>query len=375
VSAFWKPAALLRGGGLRSILSAIAVVAGLCALDAPAAEGSGGGYDPVASGTTTISLSAPFARLLAQHHVSIGTRGGATRMGRKIVLAAAGGEFDPVLGGATVESAGSITFVSGKRRVPLRAISFKAKRAPLYAKVGGGQLKIASAKKLAFRRRGFGASFTATGLRITAKVATRLDKKLRLGKAIAAGQEIGTVTATVSPATVHLLPQGRLNLAFDPAFFAKLNGLFVSLNPIAPAELGPGPTLSFPVDLESTLAPDAATGTVKLGGAVELLQLGNAQLFWREAWLEPGVASLAAEADAEPSPPQAGKQPQGPLLGLPPGASVSSDPSRRTIAISGQAATLTAAAAGSLNAAFAEGRPVFAAGEAVGALSLSATGE
>jgi hypothetical protein len=358
---------------MRNALIPTLAVLAIWLVGAPGAEASG--YDPVASGVTTIALSAPFAKLLAQHHVSIEARGGAKRRGRKIVLTAVGGELDPVLGGATVESAGSIVFVSGNRKVPLRTIAFKAKRAPLYAKVGGGQLKIASAKKLAFSRRGFGASFTATGLRLTAKVATRLDKKLRLGKTITSGQEIGTITATVFPATVHLLPQGRLALAIDPAFFAKLNSLFVSLNPIAPAELGPGPTLSFPVGLESTLAPDGAAGTVKLGGAAELLQLGNAQVFWREVWLEPAAASLAAETHVEPSPPQSGKQPQGPLLDLPPGASVSSDPSRRTIAITGQGATLTAATAESLNAAFAPGTSTFRAGETIGSLSLTAQAE
>lgn len=343
-------------------------------LGASAAAASSG-YDPVASGSTTITLSASFAQLLARNHVSVEARGGAKRKGRRIVLPATGGEFDPVGGAGTVEGAGSIVFVAGRRTLPFRAVVFKAKRSPLYAKVGGGQLKIASAKALHSKRQGFGATFSATGLRLTAKVATRLDKKLRLGKAIAAGQEIGSIASSVSAGTVHLEPRGRLSLAVDPAFYAKLNSLFVSLNPIAPAELGAGPTLSFPVGLESTLAPDATSGTVKLGGAVELLQLGSAQVFWREVWLEPGAASLAAEADVEPSPPQAGKQPQGSLFSLPLGASVSSDPSRRTIAISGQSATLTAATAASLNAAFAPGSATFAAGETVGTLSLSAQAE
>ena len=249
-------------------------------LPAPSAEGSS--YDPVGSGTTSLTLSGSFSKLLSRHHVTIELSGGARRKGRKIFLPAAGGEVDPAAGLASVDSAGTIAFVSGKRRLPFRSIVFKAKRAPLYAKVGGGQLKVAGAKSLQARREGFGAGFSATGLRLTSKVATRLDKKLRLGKVLAGGEEIGSLAVSVTPSTVHLLPQGRVNLAIDPAFFAKLNQLFVSLNPIAPAELGPGPTLSLPVGLESTLAPDAGSGTIKLGGAAELLQLGSAQIFWRE---------------------------------------------------------------------------------------------
>lgn len=329
----------------------------------------------MASGTTTLTLSKPFRTLLAAHGVKVEAAGGAKRKGARIVLPASGGEVDPLLGLGTVESAGTVVFVAGKRRVPLRALSFKAKRAPLYAKVGGGQLKIATSTGVKAKRQGFGVAFSASGLRLSAKVATRLDKKLHLGRAIAAGQRIGTLTTAVSPATVHLRQSGRLYLAIDPAFHAKLDGLFVSLNPIAPAELAAGPTLSFPVGLESTLAPNAGAGTVKLGGSVELLQLGAAQIFWRELWLEPAAALLAAETDLEPSPPNPGKQPQAGLLALSAGAMIASDPAARTISIAGQSATLSAATAAALNAAFAKGTPSFAAGELVGTISLSADAE
>ncbi len=331
-------------------------------------------YDPLASGSTTIALARPFASLLASHGVKIEAKGGATRKGSRIVLPASGGEFDPGLGAGTVESEGTLVLAAGKRKVILRKLLFKAKRSPLYAKVGGGQLKIATASRLRAKRDGFGERFAAAGLRLTAKLASRLNKKLRLGKALSSGQPLGSLAARAIPATVHLAQQGRLSLAVDPAFAAKLNGLFVSLNPIAPAELSSGPTLSFPVGPESTLAPDGTGGTVKLEGAAELLQLGSAQVFWREAWLEPGIASLLVEVDLQPSPPHSGRRPQGPLLALPP-AAAGSDPAARTISISGQGATLTEAAATELNEAFAEGRPSFNAGEVVGTISLAATAE
>lgn len=360
---------------MRFHFPSLLIALGLATAILPCASAGADAYDPIASGQTTIAFARPFLSTLAAHGAKIEVKAGAKRKGAKAVLPAAGGEFDPALGAGTVESEGTIVFVAGKRRVPFRRIVFKAKRSPLFAKVGGSQLKIASGATLHPTRAGFGERFLAGRLRLTAKVASRLNKKLRLGQALSAGTPLGAVEATVQPATVHLIPQGRLSLALDPAFAAKLNELFVSLNPIAPAELAPGPTLSFPVGLESTLAPDAAAGVVKLGGAVELLQLGNAQVFWREVWLEPGAASLAAEADIEPSPPQVGKQPQGPLLSLPPGASVTADPSSRTIGISGQNATLTAATAESLNAAFAPGSSTFAAGETIGTLSLASQAE
>jgi hypothetical protein len=330
-------------------------------------------FDPVASGTTTLSLSAPFSRLLAAHHVSIEVRGGATRGGRKIVLPAASGEFEPLQGTGTVESDGTIVFVAGKRKLPFRAIVCKAKRSPLYAKVGGGQLKIASGAKLTSKREGFGFGFTATELKLTAKIASRLNKKLRLGKAVAPGQALGTLTSRVTPATVHLLPTNRISLAMDPGFMAKLNKLFVSLNPVAPAELGAGPTLSFPIGPESVLAPDAAGGLIKTGGSVELLQLGSAQIFWRELRLEPAVATVSAEPDLEPSPPKPGKQPSGPLLSVA-GGQIIADPSPRTISLSGQTATLAATTADALNSSFSDGKTTFAPGETIGTISYLAQG-
>jgi hypothetical protein len=171
----------------------------------------------------------------------------------------------------------------------------------------------------------------------------------------------------------HLLAKNRISLTLDAGFAAKLNKLFVSINPVAPAELGAGPTLSFPIAPESDLAPNATSGLLKTEGSVELLQLGNAQIFWRELRLEPGLAAVSSEVDLEPSPPRAGKQAQGPLLSLGSGQ-LSAEPAARTISVAGQTATLTAATAEQLNASFSDGKTTFAAGEAVGSISYTAQG-
>jgi hypothetical protein len=334
-----------------------------------------GAYDPVGSGATTIALAPQFSATLAQHGVKVRVYDG-RRQGGGITLPAAGGEVDPHLGAGTVESEGTIVLSAGSRKVVLSQIEFAAKRAPLYAKVGGGQLKLGTGARITATRDGFGARFSATGVRLSAKLASRLDKKLRLGRALTAGDAFVDVSVRVQPATVHLQPRGRLYLSLDSSFASKLDQLFVSLNPIAPAELAAGPTLSFPVGLESTLAVDGSSGTVKLEGQAELLQLGHAQMFWRELWWEAGLAALLAETDSEPAPPQAGVAPQAPLLATVPGGTVSSDPGLRTISVSGRALALSAATAAALNAAFSgEGKPTFAAGEAIGSLSLQVTAE
>jgi hypothetical protein len=338
-----------------------------------AASGAKAAYDPIAEAETTITFAKPFAADLAKHGVKVSVREG-RRQGSKIMLSSSGGEIDPRLGLGTVESNGTVVFQVGKQMVLFRRLVFKAKRAPLYAKVGGGQLKIATGARLLAKRSGFGMTFTASGLRLSAKVATRLNKKLHLGHTLAPGQLLGTVKVNAQPRTVHLKPEDRVYLALDAAFKAKLDQLFVSFNPIAPAELSSGPTLSFPVGLESTLAPDGRSGTVKFGGQVELLQLGSAQMFWREVWLEPEPLFLLAETDVEPAPPHPGVAPQGPLLSLS-NVSATSDSRSLAISVASQDVALTGATADSLDAAFGEGRHIFSAGERVGALSLSARAE
>jgi hypothetical protein len=331
-------------------------------------------YSPVADGSTVISFAKPFRRTLEGSGVRIQVRGARYRGGR-VTLVASGGEVDPKAGAGTVESKATVVFASGTRKALLRDIVFKAKRAPLYAKVGGGQLKLATGARLTSARAGFGAKFAAAGLRLGAKVASRLNKKLGLGHALSAGQLLGTVRVEVQPVTVHLRPQGRMYLAVDPAFASKLSGLFVSVNPVAPAELSSGPTLSFPVEAESTLAPDASSGTVKLGGQVELLQLGKAQMFWRELWLQPASGALLLETDVEPAPPHPGPAPQAPLLSLAAGGAVGSDPKARTISLQSRPVVLTSGMATLLNEAFVGGNRTFAEGESVGTVSLAADAE
>ncbi len=249
----------------------------------------------------------------------------------------------------------------------------KAKRTPLLAKLGGSQLKIVTAAQIASRREGFGMGFTATRLKLTAKAATRLDKRLRLKDAFTAGQLLGTLASKTEPATTTVLPAGRAAIAFGSQILAKLDSLHVSVNPIFPAE-HVGPTFTFPIVVGGTIAPDGAAGTLRSGGDVEFLQLGGGQVFWHEPWLDLGARVDSAEANIQPSPPYPGKQGRVGLLDLG-AAALSSEPAARTVTVSSAPLTLQAATAAAFNQAFAQGKEVFRAGEALGALSFTAQGQ
>jgi hypothetical protein len=333
-------------------------------------------YDPLGSATTKLRLDKGFSALLASHGVTLSATAPAKRQGSAFTLPLAGGQVDPTAAKLALESDGSLTFSRGRRRVIFRHLSLKTKREPLIAKVGGGQLKLAAATKLSFKRQGFGSAFSAGGLRITAKLATRLDKKLRLPGVFNQGQLLGSLSASVQPATTAVLPTGRATLTPDPALLAKLEALFVSINPIAPAERQAGPLFTVPLIPAGTIAPDGRSGTVRSGGSLEFLQLGAGQLFLHELWFGLGEAQTLAEADLEPTPTFSGKQTQAPLLGLDlSSAQIVADSKARTVSVSGAPLSLSATLAADFNQLFAKPQgkmDVFHAGEAFGAVSFTA---
>ncbi len=351
---------------------AAVILASLCLLLIPSLCQAA--YDPIGGGTTKLSFKGSFLSLMRKEGIKLSATAPAKLKGNVLTLPVEGGKEDPTSGKGEVEHEGSLVFQKGKRKVPLRNIELKAKKTPLFAKVGGSQLKLATTKKLTSTREGFGQGFKAQTLLLTEKVATRLNKKLRTGKLFGEGMSLGSLKSATQPQRVAILPQGQATITPDPAFLAKLKGLFVSLNPISPAELQPGPALKFPIAPGGQISPDASEGILRLGGAIELLQLGAGQVFHKEYWLDLGAKSTSAEVDLEPTPAFPGKLGRIGVFAIAQG-SVASDPKARTISVSGASLTLTADAAGEFNQAFAAGKPVFAAGEAFGSVGFGAVGQ
>jgi hypothetical protein len=331
-------------------------------------------YDPLAGGTAKLSLDPSLAAFLKADGIKLSAKAGAKRKGGAYLLPVSGGNLDPTLGKGEIDTAGTLIFASAKRSVPLRDIRIQTKAAPLLAKVGGSQLKAAQGARLSFERVGFDSELGATHLRLTAKLITRLNKKLRPKLPFKAGQLLGAILSTAKPRLVTIEDRGKATLAFDPAFTAKLDQRFVSLNPVFPAE-HVGSTFSLPIALRGSLSPQGAEGALRTAGAIEMLQLGGGQLFWQEQWLDLGARSDSAEADLEPTPSFPGKLGRVGILNLSGGA-FSADPKARTLSLGGAQLTLSPEGAAELNQAFGQGEaPPFGAGEAAGTLSFAAQGQ
>jgi hypothetical protein len=173
---------------------------------------------------------------------------------------------------------------------------------------------------------------------------------------------------------VAIAARGRANLELAPGILAKLQSLFVAVNPIFPAE-HPGP-FTLPI-FSGALAPNGAQGCLEFQGALEFIQLGGGQVFWREPSLDFTAKSLNAEVDLEPSPPFGGKLGAIQIASLV-SASFSSDPKARTIAVTGAALAINAQTAQAFNEIFAKPQgklEVFSAGEALGTMSFVAAGK
>jgi hypothetical protein len=330
-------------------------------------------YDPLGSGTTKLTLDRSFSSFLKRNGITLAAKAGAKRRGSSFVLPVVNGNLDPTIGKGEIDNEGSIVFQGQRKKVPLRDLVVRTKSTPLIAKVGGSQLKIASSRKLSSRRSGFGTAFSARQLRLTAKVATRLNKKLRPKAQFAEGQLLGTLSSNAQPRLTTILAQGRATLVFDPAFVTKMDKHFVSINPIFPAE-HVGSTFTLPILGGGALAPNGSEGELRTGGEIEFLQLGAGQVFWHEQWLEVAEGLDTAEADVEPTPAFPGKLGRIGVLGAAP-FQLSADPARRTISGSGIQLSLTAQSAQTFNEAFAEGKADFAAGEPVGTLGFTAQGQ
>lgn len=355
---------------------ALLLSSALCLLALLLASSARADYDPIGSGQTRITLDKGFLSGLKANGVRLSAVAPAKLSGAVLTVPAVAGKFDPVAGMGTVEGEGSLVFSVGGHKVPIKDLKLRttSKHSPFTAKVGGSQLKIATAKTVTVGRSGFSDTTSVSGLALSQTLATRLGKKLDLRSFFKAGIPLGRASTTAIPQTVTVLERGTATLTLDPGLVAKLNSLFVAVNPIFPAE-HQGSVFTLPI-FGGDLAPAGPGGGLETLGALELLQLGGGQVFWREPWLDLDAGVLNGEVEIEPSPPFGGKV--GRLTLGPETTTVySAEPGSRTISGS-VTLTLDPAMATTFDETFAkpQGKAgVFIPGDALGTLSLTAQGQ
>jgi hypothetical protein len=389
--------------------SVVAVVAALAALLAFAPFASATS-DPLASGTTRITLNKGLFKKLKKSGVKVQKINPATVKKRKVTLPVSGGSLDPLTGAGSIEHNGGIKFKRGKKTAKVTVLVLETSTNSLKAKVAGKKMKLASVKGVTVTRNGFGANVSVSSLKLTGKAAKQLNKKLGFtGKAkkkapFKGGKSLGASASETQPKTVAVLAGGNTNLTLSPAALQKLarvgpppgetEGPFaVKLSIVPPATLvsaGPPPTLGFPIS-GGTIAPDATSGIVQHTGGIQLKQnleavgKGETTLTMSNIWIDLGAKTATVEVSIEnPKTPEAnlGNLGRSSIADIQlTGATITSNPLTRTISVVNGTATLQAVTAETLNSVFitpiekatAEPQEKFAAGDPLGSFSFTVT--
>ncbi len=236
----------------------LALTAGL-ALASPALAAQ----DELSGGTVTLELTSSKALKFKPSSLS---------------LPITSGEVDPVSGDGTVKAAGKVQVKAGKRKAELKisTFTFGANGGPGTIGAKAGKKRVNGFGDLSggtVARDGFGAQISSVTASLSADGAKALNKALKTGKKIKAGEPLGTVSAATIPKTVEVLPGGSMTLHTEPGLVTKLlahciNGLpgAGGVYPIAPATQDPvSAAFTFPVT-GGAMAPSLADGKVITGG-------------------------------------------------------------------------------------------------------------
>lgn len=351
-----------------TMLSAVAVVAALAALLALAPFASAAS-DPLASGTTTLTLNKTLFKKLKKAEVKVIKVSPGTVKARTVTLPVSGGSLDPTNGLGSIEQSGGIKFKHGKKSAVVKTIVFDTTTNSINANVAGKNMKLASVSGVSAARNGFGANVTIGSTKLTSKAAKQLNKKLGFtGKQakkapFKGGKGMGSAISETQPKTVTVLPGGNASLVTSLATDQKLAEVLVGIETVAPTtETAPlPPTFAFPIS-GGTIAPNASSGIVQTSGGLKLHQVFlptevETTMTLNAIYVDLGAKTATVEVTVESK----GIDPKlnlGPLgrssianLSLT-GATIKSNPSARTVSIENATATLQAVTAETLNSVF-----------------------
>ncbi len=244
--------------------------------------------DPVASGSTTITLKSGVVNAWKKRGVKLSKVSPGTLKGSKAAFPVTGGSLDPTTGLGTVNLGGGLKFKAGSKTATVKALVLDTSKKSLTANVGGKKMKMATIAGSSFARNGFGVNLTINSLKLTGPAAKQLNEKLgytgkkgkgkgkgSASKTVAppfkANQAFGSATSEAQPKTVTVLPGGTTTLAANPATLAKLTKAGVTI-PVSPPTTEPSKgAFAFPVT-GGTLGPAATAGVVQTDGGLRLLQ-------------------------------------------------------------------------------------------------------
>ncbi|MGE5283311.1 MAG: HtaA domain-containing protein [Chloroflexota bacterium] len=371
-----------RGKMLSAVALAVALAASLAL--APFASATS---DPVAGGTTTVTLSKGLFKKLKKKKVKTLKLSPGKVKNRKVTLPVGGGSMDPTNGLGSLELNGGFKFKRGKKQAPVKRLVLDTAHSSLKGKVANKQMKIASVVGLSYSRNGFGVNVKVTKLKLTSKAAKRLNQKLGFGGKskkkskratgskeseqgpFKGGQVLGGSSSESQPKTVAVVATSKADLLTNETTVKTFvlpppTGLAVKIEPIEPTELVAEenpftPLLRFPIS-GGSIAPDASSGIVETNGGVKLVQeleVGTTTMTLANIWVDLGAKTATVEVTVESTiSPELNLGSLGARSSIADlnlaGATIVSDPTNRTVSVQNATATLQLITAETLNSIF-----------------------
>jgi hypothetical protein len=246
--------------------------------------------DPIASGTTTLTINKGLNKKAKKAGIKITAVKPTKIKGTKATFTVTGGEVEITTGAGTVTHSGGLKIKWGKKSVTLKSLTTSTTTKTLSAKIGSKTVKIASLTGTSVARLGFGASLSVKKLKLTKAGANALNKKLtpaptktkvkKNGKTITkvvkvqppfkANMLLGSSVTEIEPETVNVLPTGSLTYNGDAGLLKKLADVEVKVETISPTS-NSGSTYTSQIS-GGTISPLGTTGAVNSSGGLKLVQ-------------------------------------------------------------------------------------------------------
>lgn len=332
----------------------------------------------VASGATQIEFNRGFFKALKNDGVRLSKVGAGTVAGRAVTLPASGGQVDLNSASGDFDSSGGFRFRAGKRSVKVTGLKVDTFRKVVRANFGRTELRLATMSGFDFAREGFGVAIATSGLRLTPHASSLLNRRLRLDT-FSPRRAFATVSASLQPREVQVAA-GSVRFDFDAGFAAKVKSLGFAVEPME-SEGAPSDPPVFSAPLLAGRIDPAMAGTWGMAeGGFRIVNPDGPgpTVDWWNLGLSFETGKLITSGLAHTEFGQVAPGPPLPLAALDlAAATVTVDPVYRTVSIAGAKATLEGPSANYMNQVFAIDRgkaAVFAAGEPLGAISLTMQG-
>lgn len=262
--------ARLAGAGIASLVALALVL-----FAAPAASAN-----PIASGSTAVTLDKRPAKKLKKNKIKVKRVKPAKVQKGSFVFPATGGKLkptDPSTG--VIRHSGGLKFQKGKRKLVAKKFVIKVANGVVVAKVGGNNVRLLTVdlSKAKNSRDGFGITVRRVGLSLTGAAAKALNKTLKT-RAFKKGLRLGHAVVKTQPSSVGLAAEGSTDLTPDAGTVGVIVGAGITPAPIPPATVTPSGDFSFPItggrnDVNTFAGEIRHSGGISLTRGMDVLEM------------------------------------------------------------------------------------------------------